>query len=117
MSTPSPSESPPVPSPDALARGCTPEELAEIAAKTGKRVRLDPIGRLAWVGLQAMQAESHRRVASVESEEENRRKAELLHFLSHLGCVGLMGPGVAAFRVTEENGEAYLVAVPSDPKE
>lgn len=122
MSTPSPSESP---SPDPLARGCTPEELAAIEAAKVKPavqpqpVRWGPLGKgeslaLRYIG--EAYARGRERVAQVEREELEAHQARIGELVEAVaGRKPPLLPGVCnlGFRTTAD-GKTYLEAVPPE---
>ena len=140
MSTPSPSESPPVPSVDPLARGLSPEELADIAAKAGRGVdqkraepdgagrgpvapqpvRWGPLDKAALLALRYI-GDTHvagtKRIEAMEAEERAAhadRLSELVEAVAGRKPPLLEGHDLG-FQA-DKTGNVYLVAFPQQQK-
>ena len=128
MSTPSPSESPPAPSVDPLARGLSSDELAQIeAAKTGKPaptapqpVRWGPLDKAALLALRYI-GDAHvagaKRIEAMEAEERAAhadRLSELVEAVAGRKPPLLEGHDLG-FQA-DKTGNVYLVAFPQQQK-
>lgn len=139
MSTPSPSESPPVPSVDPLARGLSPDELAQIEAAKGKPmhfesvvippcppvtapqpVRWGPLDKAALLALRYI-GDAHvagaKRIEAMEAEERAAhadRLSELVEAVAGRKPPLLEGHDLG-FQA-DKTGNVYLVAFPQQQK-
>ncbi len=127
MSTPSPSESPPVPSVDPLARGLSPEELAQIEAANGKPttqapqpVRWGPLDKASLLALRYI-GDAHvagaKRIEALEAEERAAhadRLGELVEAVAGRKPPLLEGHDLG-FQA-DKTGAVYLVAFPQQQK-
>ncbi len=123
MSTPSPSESPPVPSVDPLARGLSSDELAQIEAAKGKPVhaapqpvRWGPLDKASLLALRYI-GDAHvagtKRIEALEAEERAAHADRLSELVE--AVAGRKPPLIEGHDLgfqADKTGAVYLVAFP-----